>query len=142
MVDIVLIKKLLIDLRERKMLLEGKKIKDFKVFQSDPFLHNAVQHMLEVMVEVCIDIGNHIISDEGWSTPSSNKEIFEILEQHGVISKGLMKLAKKMTGFRNIIVHMYEKVDLEEVYVIYKRHLKGFESYASEIEKFILKRHP
>lgn len=139
MVDIVLVKKLLADLREKKGLLESKKIKDFNFFRSDQFLHNAVQHILEVMVEICVDIGNHIIADSGWPIPSSNREIFETLEQNKVIPKEMLEMAKKMVGFRNIVVHMYEKVDLEEVYAIYKRHLKDFEKFAAEIEKFIQK---
>lgn len=137
MVDIILVKKLLTDLRERKKLLKEKNIKDFNVFSSDPFLHNAVQHMLEVMVEICVDIGNHIIADQGWPVPSSSREIFETLHQRKVISEDVLKTAKKMVGFRNIVVHMYERVDLEEVYAIYKRHLNGFEKFAAEIEKFI-----
>lgn len=137
MVDTALVRKLLADLRERKGILEQRRIKDFKTFVSDSFLHNAVQHILEVMIEICIDTGNHIIADEGWPTPSSSREIFEILEQHGVISKKTMKLAKRMVGFRNIIVHMYEKVDLEEVYTIYRKHLKDFEIFEVEIERFL-----
>lgn len=137
MVDVVLVRKLLVDLREKKKLLEQKQIKSFDMFRSDPFLHNAVQHILEVMVEICTDIGNHIIADEGWQTPSNSREIFEILQQHGVISKENMVLAKKMVGFRNIVVHMYEKVDLEEVYAIYRKSLKDFERFAAEIEKFV-----
>lgn len=137
MVDTVLVKRLLAELREKKKLLEEKRIKDFKVFRSDPFLHNAVQHIIEIMVEICVDIGNHIISDKGWPVPASNREIFETLEQRGVISKSVMSLAKKMVGFRNIVVHMYEKVDLEEVYSIYKRNLKDFDKFASEIESFL-----
>lgn len=137
MVNVILVKKLINDLREKKRLLEQKQIKNFAAFQSDPFLHNAVQHMLEIMVEISIDIGNHIIADEGWLTPSSNREVFEILEEHGVLSPNLAKLSKKMVGFRNIVVHMYEKVDLEEVYAILKKHLGDFEKFAKEIEKYI-----
>ena len=137
MVNITLVKKLLSDLREKKNILQQKKIKNFDEFKSDPFLHNAIQHILEVMIEIMVDIGNHIISDNEWGTPSSNREIFEILEQHGVISSDMAKLTNKMIGFRNIIVHMYEKVDLEEVYVIYKRNLKDFEKFASEVEKYL-----
>lgn len=137
MVNIALVKKLLNDLRERKRVLEQKKIKDFREFKSDVFLHNAVQHMLEVMVEICVDIGNHMISDEGWETPSSNRDVFKILQEHGVISESLSNLSRKMVGFRNIVVHMYEKVDLEEVYAIYKKNLQDFERFAKEIEKFL-----
>src|SRR3989338_754240 len=139
MVDVVLIKKLMADLREKKNLLEKKEIKDLSSLQADPFLHNAVQHILEVMVEICIDIGNHIIADEGWPLPSSNREIFEELHRHGILSKEVMDLCKRMVGFRNIVVHMYEKVDLEEVFVIYREHLGDFERFASEIEKSLLR---
>ena len=51
-----------------------------------------------------------------------------------------MDLTKKMTGFRNIVVHMYERVDLELVYGIYRRHLKDFERFARAIEVFLRKR--
>lgn len=137
MVDAVLVKRLLSDLREKKKLLERRRIKDLAAFRADPFLHNAVQHILEIMVEIIVDIGNHIIADEGWPMPSSNREIFETLEQKGVISADMMRLARKMVGFRNIVVHMYEKVDLEDVFTIYRRHLKDFEKFAVEIETFI-----
>lgn len=137
MVDAELVRKLINDLREKRDLLEKRKIKDFKTFRSDPFLNNAVQHIIEVMVKISIDIGNHIIADEGWGTPSSNREIFEILEQHGVISNELMNMARKMVGFRNIVVHMYERVDLEEVYLIYQKHLEDFDKFAVQIEKYL-----
>lgn len=139
MVNVILIRKLLADLREKRLLLKGKKIKDVKMLKEDAFLSNAVQHMMEIMVEISVDIGNHIIADEKWPTPSSNREIFEILEQNGVISSDVMDRCKRMVGFRNIVVHMYEKVDLEEVYIIYKRHLNDFEKFAGEIEVWISK---
>lgn len=140
MVNVILVRKLIGDLREKKRLLEGRRIRRLGELQSDPFLSNATQHLIEIMVEICIDIGNHIIADEGWPAPSSNRQIFEILEAKGVISPALAALAKKMVGFRNIVVHMYEKVDLQEVYAIYKKHLGGFERFAGEIEKFLPRR--
>ena len=75
MVDVALVAKKIAELRDRSRLLRSRKIRNFEEFQ-DPFLNNAVQHLLEVMVEICIDIGNHVIVDEVWPMPSSNREVF------------------------------------------------------------------
>lgn len=140
MVDAALVTRKIAELRQRKRILEGRSIKSFSEFRDDSFLNNAVQHMIEVMIEICIDIGNHIIADEGWTPPSSNREIFEILAEKKVISRALMRMSKQMVGFRNVVVHMYERVDLELVYGIYRRHLNDFERFALAVEKFLKRR--
>lgn len=42
-----------------------------------------------------------------------------------------------MVGFRNLIIHLYEKIDLEIVYGIYKKKLGDFGLFAKEILTFL-----
>lgn len=41
-----------------------------------------------------------------------------------------------VVGFRNLIVHLYEKIDLEIVYGHYKKRLGDFDGFAREVLAF------
>ena len=42
-----------------------------------------------------------------------------------------------MIGFRNILVHGYEKVDVATVYISYAKKLKDFDFFLKDITKYI-----
>jgi len=69
---------------------------------------DIVLHNLQLAIQACVDIGSHIISDEGWGVAGSFSEIFYILQQKEVISHALADKMVAMVGFRNILVHEYE----------------------------------
>ena len=52
-------------------------------------------------------------------------------------SDDLLKRCQNMAGFRNIVVHMYEKVDLADVYSILKNHVADFELFSKAIKTFV-----
>ena len=87
----------------------------FEVFRKDIDLQSIVLFNLIQSIQASIDIGAHIISDSEWGVPGSQSDIFEILAQHKIISKQLSQRMIKMVGFRNRIVHEYEKTDLRIV---------------------------
>ncbi|HDH04510.1 MAG TPA: DUF86 domain-containing protein, partial [Nitrospirae bacterium] len=84
-------------------------------------------------IQSCIDIGAHIISDSQWETPSTQAEIFEILAENKVITKSLAKKMIQMAGFRNRIVHEYEKTDMKIVHTVWKKHLTDIKKYCKAV---------
>ncbi|MEW6687084.1 MAG: DUF86 domain-containing protein [Candidatus Edwardsbacteria bacterium] len=84
-------------------------------------------------IQSCIDIGSHIISDSGWETPGSQADIFETLAQNKVITKPLAAKMIKMTGFRNRIIHEYEKIDFKIVYEVWRKNLGDIEKFCKAI---------
>lgn len=88
-------------------------------------------------MEICLDTANHVISDEGWRAPTSNRDAFQILHEQGLLSEELLKRCQNMAGFRNILVHMYEKVNLADVYGILKKHLPDFDQFTSAVKKWM-----
>lgn len=133
MVDQSLVNRKLVLLTQAKKELLNYGIKSFKDFRKNHKDQKAVQKMLQEMVEICMDIGKHIIADEGFRFPENSKDIFTVLHENNVLSKNVVSTMHNMVGFRNIVIHLYEKIDLEIVYGIYKRHLNDFDSFASEI---------
>jgi len=92
---------------------------------------------LQVAAECIFDIGNHIIAEDGFGSPSDYEDIIKILSNNGVISKGLAKRLRGLGGFRNILVHDYMGIDYSLVYSRLKNNLKDFSDFIREIERYI-----
>lgn len=136
MVDHDLVERKLVLLKERKALLKSYKLRTFAHFQDGPY-QKAVEKTLQEMIEICLDIGKHIIADEGLPIANDSKEVFDILCAHRIISKAMRQTMHEMVGFRNFIVHMYERINPSIVYTVYTQHLKDFDRFSLAIVKFL-----
>lgn len=136
MVDKALIQRKLTLLKDKQSELRGYHLKRYSDFLKNPY-PKAVQKLLQELVEICLDIGKHIIADLGLPMASDNRQIFGTLAQHKLISNNILSTMYNMVGFRNHIVHMYEMIDDKIVFRVYKTHLGDFDRFASEIAKFL-----
>ena len=82
-----------------------------------------VEHTLQIAVQAVIDVATHIVSDERLGEPRKNSELFDLLKRYGWIPTDLADSLQKMAGFRNILVHGYDAVDLGIVQDILANHL-------------------
>jgi uncharacterized protein YutE (UPF0331/DUF86 family) len=104
-------------------------------YSSDWKTQRIVERTLHLMIELCIDIANHFISDKGLRVPVSYSDSFRVLEESGLISSSTYEVMSKMAKFRNIVVHHYEKVDASIVITILRRHLDDFLLFQDAILK-------
>ena len=102
-------------------------------YKDDWKTQRIVERTLQIMIETCADIANHIISDRGMRPPTTYADTFRVLRENKIISPELFGTMEKMAKFRNVVVHQYEKVDAEIVIVILKRHLNDFDRFRDEI---------
>jgi uncharacterized protein YutE (UPF0331/DUF86 family) len=105
-----------------------KRVKDkrparLKEFLSTRDLQDIVLFNLQMAIQNCIDMASHVISDEGLGVPGSTNEMFYRLHESGYISQEVAEKMVAAVGFRNLVVHEYAKVDLEEVYKISHDHI-------------------
>lgn len=90
---------------------------------------------LQRAVQICVDIGNHILLDYKTPTPSTMAETFKYLAQNNLISKDNAEDLSHAVGFRNIAVHQYEDIDCKIIFSIITSHLDDFKTFAGAIEK-------
>ena len=64
-----------------------------------------------MMIETCADIAGHIISDRGYRVPTSYADTFRVLYEKEILAKELFETMEKISKFRNIIVHHYDRID-------------------------------
>ncbi|NOY65259.1 MAG: DUF86 domain-containing protein [Nitrospirae bacterium] len=137
MVDRLLIGRKIAELeRYLEQISEYKDI-SVKKYRKDWKIQRIIERTLHLMIELCIDIANHIISDRNLRMPTSYADTFRVLVEEGIIRTSLFKRLEKMAKFRNIIVHQYEQVEPEIVVSILKKNLKDFEEYKKAVLKVI-----
>jgi uncharacterized protein YutE (UPF0331/DUF86 family) len=96
-----------------------------------------VERTLQMMVEMCLDVANHIISDKGYRRPVGYADHFTVLRENRILSARLTARMEKMAKFRNLIVHNYDKVDAEIVVGILKKSLADFDAFKTAVVKFL-----
>jgi uncharacterized protein YutE (UPF0331/DUF86 family) len=85
MVDRILIEKILGDIRTNVRDLEKAKDITWEVYRSDVRTRRFVERTLHLMIEACIDVAQHIISDEGFREPSTYRDAFVVLAEEKII---------------------------------------------------------
>lgn len=131
MVNTTVVLRKISQIRQRLTRLKDKKDVSVARLRSDPDTQDIVLHNLQLAIQGCVDIGSHIIADEGWGIAGSFSEIFYILQEKKVLGPVLTDKMIAMVGFRNLLVHEYETIRFDLVYDILQTHL-------SDIEEFLL----
>lgn len=99
----------------------------------DSDLQDIVTLNLSRTVQLCVDLGAHLIADLDVSPPDTMGQTFDVLAHADVISERLAQQLKKAVGFRNIAVHHYEEIDWIIVHDIALHHLGDFSEFAKVI---------
>ena len=84
-------------------------------------------------VQICVDIGAHLISETEYAPPDTMGQTFNVLNSAGLISADLALRMKKAVGFRNIAVHNYDAINWAIVHSIAKTGLADFEEFARAV---------
>lgn len=133
MVDKALVLRKLADLEE--YLGQVKEYESITVEQylRDWKIQRIIERTLQMIIETCADIAEHIISDRGYRIPTSYVDTFRVLYERNILNKDLFETMGKMAKFRNIIVHNYDMVDAEIVVGILRKDLDDLLSYKNAI---------
>ena len=83
---------------------------------SDPYKVGATRYYLQVAIEACIDIGNHVIASDRLGAPTSHRETFQILNQVGILPNDFTRTLQQMASMRNRLVHLYSEIDDDIVF--------------------------
>jgi uncharacterized protein YutE (UPF0331/DUF86 family) len=94
-----------------------------------------VEHTLQIAIQAALDAASHIVSDERLGEPETNRELFDLLVRAGRLPPALAPMLRNMAGFRNVVVHGYQDVDLGVVEDVVRNHLDDLLAFVSAIRK-------
>ena len=106
-------------------------------FISDFRNSNSAKYLLQVSIECCLDIANHIIASEKFRSPDDYADSFRVLNEQKIVADSLIERLIEMAKFRNRIVHVYWEIDEDLVYDIIQNYLNDFELFIQSILKVL-----
>lgn len=71
------------------------------------------------------------IDDRG--EPRTNRELFDLLHRDGWLEESLTQALRNMAGFRNVLVHGYDDVDLAVVEDVLHHHLDDLRAFVTAV---------
>lgn len=106
-------------------------------FLQDRDLQDIACYRLLVAIEAALALCYHVAAHKLQKVPEEYAECFAILADENIIEAELGERLQKMARFRNLLVHMYFKVDYSRVYEITKEHINDLRSFCSAITKLL-----
>lgn len=95
-----------------------------------------VAHTVQIAIQA-LDVASHIVSDERLGEPRTNRELFDLLSRGGWLLPDLAETMGDLVGFRNIVVHGYEDVDVNILRNIAQDNLEDLLVFAQTIRSRI-----
>jgi len=114
-------------------------LREYKNYDRKKLLANykdmsVVKYHFIILIEASIDICNHISSKKYKQVADSYSHCFSILAENNFIEQELGDKLSLFAKFRNVLVHLYWKVD-DSIVVAKLEELFVFEEYFSKISQ-------
>jgi uncharacterized protein YutE (UPF0331/DUF86 family) len=114
-------------------ILKGMRKTPIDKFLKDKILIGSAKYYLQVSIECCLDIANHIIAAEGFRAPKDYADSLKVLEEQDVFNEDLGMKLRQMAKFRNRLVHLYGEIDDSYAYEFIKKDLRDILDFKAVI---------
>lgn len=108
-----------------------------EAFLADKHTLNSAKYLLIVSAEAALDICNHLAARRGGRSPEDYADCITVLAEIGAIDERLRARLVRMARFRNLLVHLYAKVDDGEVHRVLREDLDDFDAYLRSIGGYL-----
>ena len=123
----------------------NESLKDWERYQSvsleelhtDRDKRNMILHALLISIQSAVDIANHIIAEKEFRKPSTYRESFEILYEEGLIPGNLSENLSDLAGFRNVLVHVYWRLDIDAVYEVLQHDFDALNEFKDVVKRLL-----
>jgi uncharacterized protein YutE (UPF0331/DUF86 family) len=124
-------------LRDACRQLREISTQDIEQFMSDARTINSTKYLVIVATEAALDICNHLAAKKSGRSPEDYADCMTILGELGVLDPDLKVRMSKMARFRNLLVHLYWRVDDREVWRVIREHLEDFDLYLQAVGRYL-----
>jgi uncharacterized protein YutE (UPF0331/DUF86 family) len=92
---------------------------DFTRFATEGLHQDGILRVMTLAAQCVIDLALLIVADRRFGTPPTYREAFDVLARNGVIPAEWTADLGRWASTRNVIVHLYTKLDLQELHRTY-----------------------
>ena len=93
--------------------------------------HYAIERLLQLLCESAADFGLQVLKKRGSGLAGSYREVFSTLHRLGALPEKLADGLVDACGMRNVLTHLYDRIDLDRVVaavdpalVLYRQYLE------------------
>jgi len=126
--------------RYRLLLEENKKI-PFEKYLQDPIYQYSSERYLQIVIEICLNIGNRIIAlmqfKMALDAPESYEDIILQLDRLEVINSESSKKFVELAKLRNQLVHGYRDLAPEMVFDMVQNDLTDFLIFQDKVVEYL-----
>lgn len=134
MVDVERIEARLERLEEMLERLDEVRGAGEEAYLADPRQRLATERLLQLSIQICIDLGAQVVSEQSAPPPSSYSDVFEILGKKGVLPTDVAERLGSAARQRNLLVHLYMEVDDKAVFASLA-YLDDLREFAQTVER-------
>ncbi len=116
---------------------ELRELADPEQIDRDVREERFVAHTLQIAIQAALDVASHIVSDDRLGEPETNRQLFDLISKHGWLPEELTNTLRAMVGFRNILVHGYQTVDLKIMRDVLENRLGDLLAFVEAIRRRI-----
>ena len=102
-------------------------------FLKEKIVIGSAKYYLQVSIESCLDVANHIIASGQYRVPQDYSDSFKVLDENHIIPHELTQKLRQMAKFRNRLVYMYGEIDSQYVYQIIHEDLSDILEFRRNI---------
>ena len=121
------------EIEESLNRLEGIKVRPKEEFLKDQDAQDIACYRLLVAIEAALGLCYHVSAKHLKKVPEGYAECFANLADVGIIPTDLSENLQKMSRFRNLLVHMYWKVDYATLYELIQHNLNDLRHFSETI---------
>ena len=116
---------------------------EFNSLSLDEFLGDfrqqlIVERLLQLMTQAAIDINDHILSKLKSGKSYTNFEAFIELGKYQILTPELAKQIAPSSGLRNRLVHEYDDIDTNQVFMAISFALQQYPLYVRQINSYLI----
>jgi uncharacterized protein YutE (UPF0331/DUF86 family) len=103
-------------------------------YLADEDLRMMSERRLELAIQICIDIGAHLVSELSTLPPSDYAGIFKSLADAGHLDRDLGTRLAAAARQRNLLIHLYLDIDNTKVFASLG-HLDDLRAFAAVVQQ-------
>lgn len=98
-------------------------------FLADQDTLDIACHRLQIGIEAALQLCYHVCAKRLHQVPEEYAQCFSLLESAGIIPADLSVNLQKAARFRNLLVHMYWKIEYRLVHQLIRESLDDLEAF-------------
>lgn len=117
-------------------VLEETRARGRAAYDDDLQMQLATHRALQLAIQICVDVGAHLVAELGLRPPSEYRDVFKSLREIG-LDRELAERLEDAAGQRNVLVHLYLEIDDKKVWESLGRldDLRAFAAWAEELAR-------